>query len=191
MKLLHRILAEKRHLLVPLAAALGVNLAVYAIAVYPATLKARADEERARQALLARRVAEHSRDEAGATVSGKKRADDELRKFYQEVLPSDLAGARRITYLRLAQMAQQAKLRYERRTVSIERDPDSSLEKVRMSMVLAGNYAEVRQFIYQLETAPEFVVIEDVSLAQGEEGRTALVLTLEIATYYWVGGNGA
>ena len=53
-------------------------------------------------------------------------------------------------------------------------------------MVLAGNYADIRRFIYELDTAPEFVVIEDVSLAQREEGAAPLVLTLQVSTYYWM-----
>jgi hypothetical protein len=56
-----------------------------------------------------------------------------------------------------------------------------------MTMVLAGSYQDVRQFIHQLETAPEFVVIEDVALVQGEERTAPLVLTLQMATYYWTG----
>ena len=37
-----------------------------------------------------------------------------------------------------------------------------------MTMVLEGEYRDVRRFIHALETAPEFVVIEDVALVQGE-----------------------
>ena len=39
-----------------------------------------------------------------------------LQKFYSDVLPPDVSGARRITFLRLAQLATQADLRLERGT---------------------------------------------------------------------------
>ena len=31
-------------------------------------------------------------------------------------------------------------------------------------MVLQGDYENLRQFIYELESAPEFVIIDDVTL---------------------------
>ena len=36
-------------------------------------------------------------------------------------------------------------------------------------MVLAGEYDDVREFIYALETAPEFVVIRQVELSEDRE----------------------
>ena len=51
-------------------------------------------------------------------------------------------------------------------------------------MVLAGTYADMRDFIYQLETAPEFVVIDNVQLAEGGDGSGSLVVTLDLSTYY-------
>ncbi len=51
--------------------------------------------------LTARR--EHAN--ARATVTGKGQADAELKKFYSDVLPPDLSGARRITYLPLEHLA--------------------------------------------------------------------------------------
>jgi Tfp pilus assembly protein PilO len=56
-------------------------------------------------------------------------------------------------------------------------------------MVVQGDYENVRKFIHALETAPEFVVIDDVSLTQGAEPSSPLVLTLELSTYYRLGGN--
>ena len=51
-------------------------------------------------------------------------------------------------------------------------------------MVLAGEYANMRRFIHGLETAKEFVVIEDISLAQAPGQNSALVLTIQLVTYY-------
>jgi Tfp pilus assembly protein PilO len=49
--------------------------------------------------------------------------------------------------------------------------------------MLSGTYADMRAFIHQLETAPEFVVIDNVELTEGAEGGV-LGLTLELSTYY-------
>jgi Tfp pilus assembly protein PilO len=67
---------------------------------------------------------------------------------------------------------------------------ESSLGKLKTEMTFAGDYEEIRQFIYELETAPEFVVIEDMSLAEGGEPGAPLVLTLSLSTYYQVLSDG-
>jgi hypothetical protein len=56
-------------------------------------------------------------------------------------------------------------------------------------MVLAGTYAEMRDFIYQLETAPEFVVIDNIQLAEGTETTGSLVVTLDLSTYFRVAAS--
>jgi hypothetical protein len=190
MGLLQRIAAEKRTILLPVVIGLLVNVGIAALAVYPLRAKVAAAEQRARLARQALNAAEAAHTRALGMVQGKDRASEELKRFYSTVLPTDLTGARRITYLRLAQLAERADLRYERRTVTTDQPPESPLARLRMTMVLAGDYENVRRFIHQLETSPEFVVIEDVALAQAEEGEAPLVLTLALSTYYWTGANG-
>ena len=56
-------------------------------------------------------------------------------------------------------------------------------------MVLQGDYESFRQFIYELESAPEFVIIDDVTLAQNDPTKP-LTLTLQLSTYYRLGANG-
>ena len=52
-------------------------------------------------------------------------------------------------------------------------------------MVLQGDYESVRRFVYALETAPQFVIIDDMTLVQGEAGKP-LTLTLALSTYFRV-----
>ncbi len=182
--LARRIATEKRTAVVPLAVALLANLALYALAVYPLTLKATSVERRAAAGERELGAAERDHAAARAILTGKDQAARELDTFYREVLPVDLTGARRLTYLRLAQLARQASLRYERRSVEREDSKDGRLTRLRIAMVLEGDYANVRQFIYQLETAPEFVVIDDVALAEGADATSPLLLTLELSTYF-------
>jgi hypothetical protein len=57
-------------------------------------------------------------------------------------------------------------------------------------MVLQGEYDNLRQFIYALESAPEFVIIDDVVLVEGT-GDEPLRLTIDLSTYYRVTPNAS
>jgi hypothetical protein len=50
-------------------------------------------------------------------------------------------------------------------------------------MTLAGDYDDIRAFIYELETDPAFVVIDNVVLAEGV-ANAPLSLAMELSTYY-------
>ena len=189
--LFRRILRERRTIILPLAGVAVLNVAIYLLLVYPLSLRVSATE--GRQTFAARQLAAAGRDYAAARamLTSKDRADAELRTFYGEVLPADLAGARRITYARLAQLAREADLIYDRRSYEPNANYDGSLQKVRITMVLEGEYRNVRRFIHALETAPEFVVIEEMSLTEGTDANAPLTLTLELATYFRAEGNGS
>jgi Type II secretion system (T2SS), protein M subtype b len=186
-----RILRERRTIILPLAGMAVLNAAVYLLVVYPLSLRVSATE--GRQTFAARQLAAAEREYAAARamLTSKDRADAELRTFYGEVLPADLAGARRITYARLAQLAREADLSYDRRSYEPNANYEGSLQKVRITMVLEGEYRNVRRFIHALETAPEFVVIEEMSLTEGTDANAPLTLTLELATYFRAEGNGS
>ena len=130
------------------------------------------------------KVASDQFDQAQRTVAGKGRAGEQLRRFYEEVLPADLGSARRVTHLDLARLARDANLRVVRRDQSQEREKDSALVRLDSSMVLAGTYGDLREFLYQVETARDFVVINDVALMQREQDSRDLMLTLSLSTYY-------
>jgi Tfp pilus assembly protein PilO len=181
-----RIFAEKRRLILPIAIAGAINLAIYAVVIYPRTSSASALEQRAQAAAAARaRAADDLRD-AEAVKTGQERAAQQLARFYGSVLPQGKEGARRITYRRLAALADDSNLDYDSRTITIKPVPESPLEQMAVTMVLEGEYRDVRRFIHSLEAASEFVVIEDVGLVQGEQNGP-LSLTVKLATYYKAG----
>jgi Tfp pilus assembly protein PilO len=185
-----RIFEEKRRLIVPLLVAIAANIALYAFAVYPLERRVATAGARAEAAAAARRAAESNHKDAQATVIGMDRADEELKKFYNSILPTDQTGARRITYVRLARMAREAGLRTERGTIESASIDDSRLSRLRMTMTLEGEYDEIRRFIHRIETAPEFTVIEDVAVQRGADEGSTLVLELAVTTYYWTTGHG-
>ena len=186
-----RILREWRRVLVPLAALAVVNVAVYAFVVYPMSVRAATAEERARVAREALRAARQEHAAAQAVVASRRSADEDLQRFHAQVLPADLAAARRMTYARLAQLARETNLLHDRR--SFERDTGyrGNLERLGITMQLEGDYRDIREFIYRLESAPEFVVIEEVTLSSGQDVDAPLGLTLRLATYFRPGeGDG-
>ena len=182
--LLRRAIAEHRRLVVTLTVALVANILVYALIVYPLSQRVANIEQRNQAAALSLAQARTEHAQANGTLTGKARAATELDTFYRDVLPQDLAGARRLTYLRLARLARESNLEYERSQYAPETDDESTLTRLQIQMVLSGTYAEMRDFIYQLETAPEFVVIDNIQLAEGSNGNGSLVVTLDLSTYF-------
>lgn len=186
-----RVMAEKRRLIWPLVIALLLNVALFALVVYPLSNKVAAGEQEAGAAAFALANSKRDYENARQTVTGKGQADAELAKFYQDVLPPDLSGARRITFLRIPQLAQQSNLRLERQTSTPSHLRESDLGKLTHSAVLTGEYREIRRFIHRLETSPEFLVLERVELSQNEnEGARGITVSVQVATYFRTGGDG-
>ena len=191
MILLKRILAEKRSVIVPLIFAVLVNVGVYALVVYPLGVKSAGAADRATAATRALAAAEGDQVAARALVTGKSRAEQALTTFYGKVLPADLPAARRLTYARLPALARKANVKYEGRRFDVDQTSKTAkLGHLRIRMVLQGEYEGLRQFIYELETTPEFIIIDDVTLSEGEANKP-LTLTLELSTYYRLGANGS
>jgi Tfp pilus assembly protein PilO len=186
--LIQRVLREHRRVVVPLAVALGVNIVVYAVAVYPLSQRVANIQQRDRTAEEQLLAARRDHAQASGTLTGKDRAAAELATFYKDVLPRDLAGARRLTQLRLAQLAREAELKFVRATFEPVNEEKRTLTQLRIEMVLSGTYSDVRAFIHELETAPEFVVVDNIELGQGAESGP-LSVTLHLSTYYRDAGS--
>ena len=56
--------------------------------------------------------------------------------------------------------------------------------RLQTTMLLAGQYENIRQFIFELETSLEFIVIDEIVLSNGGGLESDLVLTLGLSTYY-------
>ena len=185
-----RIVAEHRRAVWLIAGALLLNAGLLALVVLPLSQKVRGGEQQSQSAIQELSGARRDFNAARATVTGKGQADSELKKFYQEVLPQDQSGARRILYLSIDQLAHKSNLKVVRYNFDLESDRRSDLQKLSMTLNLEGEYNNIRRFIHQLETSPEFRVLESVALAQGEEGERALIVTALVSTYFRTGGDG-
>jgi len=183
--LMRRIAREHRRIVVPLLIALAVNVVAYAFLVYPLSQAVGSIEQREAAATRELEAARREHAAAQGTLTGKDRAAQELQRFYKEVLPSEFSSARRLTHTRLPQLAGELGLVYDKATVTPPAiDRDSTLTRVRTVAELAGRYDDIRVFMHQLETAPEFVVIDAVKLAEEDEESNVLNLTLQLSTYY-------
>lgn len=182
-----RVMVEKRRLILPLIVAVIANVVLYALVVFPLGRQVAGAQAEAnlQHEQLYRAQADHKA--AKATVAGKQQADFALQKFYKDVLPASAGLARKLTYTRLAQLARQAKVTLEHGNNAVTHEKGSQLSKLTTTYTLSGDYRDVRRFIYSLETAPEFIVLENIGLtsASGEEqAKRGLAMTLEIATYF-------
>ena len=186
---LSRVARDYRLWLVALVLGLAVNIAALTVFVLP--LSASADATAARAARAAQTLEEARADLKAAeqTRDGSAQAARDLDRFYGEILPADVGAARRLTHLKLSQMARERNVRFQRSAASPEELRESTLERLRVSYALAGDYDDIRSLIYDIETAPDFLVIENVFLSEGEDEQAPLTLTLELSTYYRAAGN--
>lgn len=184
MTITQRIFQEKRRLILPLVIAVIANIVAYAVIVFPLGRQVEAAEQEMQDQRDVLRRARQDFELARATVTGKQQADTSLRQFYTDVLPPTSSAAQRVTYLRLAQLARDANVHLERGANAISHEKNSSLSKVSTSYTLSGEYRDVRAFIYSLETAPEFVVLENVALSSDQQSQRGLSVQIEVATYF-------
>jgi Tfp pilus assembly protein PilO len=188
---LRRVLSEHRRSIAALVVALAANVAVYAAFVYPLATRVADADNRASRADRARRDARREFEAARGVAVSKERAEAELRTFYGKVLPADLSAARRLTYLDLAQLARQSNLRVIRRTTTEDREQDSGLDRLQVALVIEGQYEDIRNFVYRLESAPGFVIVDDVTLGQARDSQSTLMLTMQLSTYYVAPGHAS
>ena len=187
MTLWKRILLEKRALIIPLAVGIVLNIGAYALVVYPLGKKSAGAADRAVAAAVSLKAAQQEQAAAAALVSGKSRAEQELSTFYGKVLPADFSSARRLTY---AALAQKTPVKFLDRR--FEPEPilkDARFGRLKATTQLSGEWEDIRRYIFELESAPEFVIIDNVTLTQAETSKP-LTLRLELSTYYRLPANG-
>ncbi|MEP7118097.1 MAG: GspMb/PilO family protein [Acidobacteriota bacterium] len=182
--MMRRIMREHRAWIWPLAVLVAANVVALTAGVLPMSRSVRSAEVRAKAA--AADAAEAVKELAAATTArdGRDTATRELSQFYREVLPADVAGARRLLQLRVGQLARAHDVTFTRSVVTPEHLKGSDLDRLQARVELVGRYRDVRGFLYELETADDFVVVDSIVLAEGEDATAPLDLTLVISTYY-------
>ena len=185
-----RIVVEKRALVVPLVLGVIGNLAAYGLWVYPLGVKSAGAADRAAAAAQSLQVAEREVAAGRALVLGKTRAEQELSTFFDKVLPADLPSARSLTYATLPSLAKKSNVKLMDRRFEVEKiEKNARLGLLKVHTAWQCDYESFRQFIYALESASPFVIIDDVSLAQTDPSKP-LTLIIELSTYYRLAANG-
>lgn len=189
-----RIFAERRSLLVPLLALLVIDAALLGAVVVPlrqsvATSATDAEDRRLQLAVAMQRLKQMQN-----TRSSRDRAEQELTKFYGQVLPTSQAAAGSLLQLEVARLARENNLTLLNRNWENEVIKDTPLQRFVTKVELVGDYASVLKFIYNVETSEAFLAIRSVQLSQATRQQAStgqLQLALEIATYYRAPGAAA
>lgn len=185
--LVRRIVSEKRMLVGLVAIGLVVDAGLYVLAVYPWTRRVESADRRAAAAAANVEATRQRFEAARLAADGKHRTELQLQAFHRDILPRGLSGARTLTLARLAALAGEHDLVMERRASAPDSEDGSLLARLQVSMLLSGAYRDIRRFIHAIETAPEFLIIDEIVLSQRDEAETGEVLDLGLSTYYWQG----
>jgi Tfp pilus assembly protein PilO len=184
-----RVAAEHRRWLIPVGIVLAINIIVLLGVVMPMRQSAESGSSQAAESAAALNAAIADLKDAEATRDGQSQAAKDLERFYAEVLPTSFAAARRMTQLKLAQMARAHEVDFRRGATSQESLRDSPLERLSVRCSLSGDWEDIRRFIYEIETGPDFLVIDNVALSEGSNPDAPLGLELELSTYFRMNGN--
>lgn len=181
-----RVIADHRRWLIPAAVVLAINVVVLVAAVLPLRRSVQSGSSRADISAQALGAAIADLKEAEATRDGQTQASADLVRFYAEVLPPDISAARRLTHVKFSKLATSHGVTFQSGATTPEELRESSLERLRVNYALTGDWDDIRQLIYELETGPDFIVIDNVQLTEGSQAGAPLSLTLDLSTYYRV-----
>jgi len=186
-----RILRERRRVVVPLALLLAANVAATALLALPLQRRVSTGAADVLQAQADLAAARREAAEARAAHQGTRGADEDLRTLYETILPRGFDGAVQVTGFWLNRVAERAGVRFERGQYDPGRLEDSGLERMTAQATLTGGYDGVRRFLHAVESAPEFVIIDRVELAQpNDQNEGSLELLLDVSTYYRTRDSG-
>lgn len=178
-----RIAREYRKALIPLGILLATNVVLLIAVVLPLGQRVKTNEQRAATAASAEANAYAEFQKAEALREGKARATKDLETFYRQVLPADVEAGRLVVQSKPRRLAAAHDVFFGRSQTDTVENRDSTLERLISSVSLAGSWDDIRGFIYALETAPEFIVIENVAIAEAD-ANAPLSLSMDLSTYY-------
>lgn len=189
MPLWRRVFRERRSILVPLLVLLVIDIALLGAVVFPLKKVVASDTAASEAARLSTAVATQRLRQMQNARTSRDRAEQELAKFYGQVLPTSQAAASNILILEIAKLARENNLTLGPRAFNPEVIKDSALERLTSKIELTGDYASILHFIYNVETSSAFIAIRSVQLSQAvvarqQQNSGQLQLAMDIATYY-------
>ena len=194
MSLWKRIYLERRRVLLPVIALLAIKVGVLLLVVLPLARSVTLAERGALDARLDLATAQRQQTQAAAQRDGRDRAIVELQKFYDDVLPGSIAHATEVTNFWLQGVAEQYGVRFHSGAWAPDDVRDSSLIVYTGQVTLTGDYSDIRKFLYHVETAEQFVIVDAVELSRASavQDESAIEVALTVSTYYLApAGRGA
>jgi hypothetical protein len=193
MNLWNRIFQERRMIILPLVILIIANITVLALLVLPGERRVASMADRVEESRHEAALAQLALTKVKEQKTSKALAEQQLKKFYEDVLPAGARDSQEMTKFALERVAHESGVIEKNSTTGYEPLKDSRLERFLSRVVLDGPYQNIRRFLYALEMARPFVVIEKVELSpSNDSGMTAgsqgnnIEVTLEISTYYLV-----
>lgn len=184
-----RVFLERRSVLVPLVALLVIDVALLVAVVLPLRRAVTSDTAAAEAARYATALATQRLKQMQGARASRDRAQQELAKFYGQVLPLSQAAAEKLALVEVTKLVRENNLTLGAQAFEDEIIKDTPLRRLTAKVELLGDYAAVLHFIYDVETAEAFLAIRSVQLSQAtrqQQNNGQLQLTMEIATYYRV-----
>jgi hypothetical protein len=195
MTLWRRVYRERRGIVLPLLLLVAASVGTLAFGVFPLSRHVAGLEGDAVDANLALKLARADEGKAKHERASKERAELDLQKFYAEVLPADFIAATQLTNQYLVQWAKESGIAFSSgqfRPAKMDDRKQTRLTKMTGKVTLKGNYSGIRRFLYRVETAEEFIVIEEINLNQPGSSDTGTSLELDlVVSSYFLGGNPA
>jgi len=109
-----------------------------------------------------------------------QKAQEDLAQFRKLLLPKNEFAKGVISHL--SDMAKRLNLNLP--TVSYKPgDEKEGMTKMEISFSVSGSYESLRRFVYAIESSSDFLIIEDLALAQHAKGAGALQLDIRLVTY--------
>ena len=181
-----RIYGERRTVLLPVIVLLVVNVGVLLLGVLPLRRGVTTAADGAVTARMDLANARRLEVQAKAQRDGTDRAVVETQKFYEDVLPGSFAEGIQVTNFWLQGVAAEYGVKFRTGQWEPEEVRESTLIQLTGTATLTGDYSDIRKFLYHVETAEQFVVIEAVELSQANlaQADADIEVTLNISTYY-------
>lgn len=162
---------------------LAINLVVALLVNAPRALMVTSRDEQS--ARLAAQVGQQNRDvsklreEYARITSG----NSGIQNFYDVVLSTK--QQRLINFQKeLRDIAKQFNINYDSVSYPREYFPKEKVAKFGAVMPMNGSYANLREFVERIEASQNFIVIEQIQLANSKEGGVILSLGINLATYF-------
>lgn len=162
---------------------LGLNLACAFFVNMPRSQKAAALDEEvthlAGQLSIKESDVARLRDHYSRVMEGRSSLD----KFYSDVLSTK--QERLISFQKeIREIANKFHISVETIAYPREEYPKDKVAKFSATMPLSGSYEALREFIDTIEKSDNFIVIEEIELANSKEGGVILGLNIRLSTFF-------